>query len=416
MRSSIRALPIGFSVCLGVLAITGCGGLAPEPEPCADGTCVAPRPASDVCAAQGKITSAEGTCLTPDPSAADCAAKGRVLSADGRTCIGAPVKKPTAAECAAQDKVLSTDGTTCVAAPPKYPSTAECAAQGKVLSDDGRTCVAPPPRGPSAEECAARKTILSDDAKSCVAATAGICVRRGKELSFDGARCVTNAPGYTFKARFGSVDVEFEGPSRAVLKERCIMFMDRSSLARVDTIVIDDATYRNASAYWQPANLCAVATLNAKRTDASPVMIRGMVQDLPFAIQDESYAEFETLVSFDVAALAAGQKVDTFILNDATHHQDAYYWNGDDIVAFLRYASPRNVGPLVAKGTIEGAPFVFTGKDARAIEEECTDYFMHTSTWITRMDDMVVNDATLRSDSVYWKPADVCMMARTHAR
>jgi hypothetical protein len=434
------------SFCFGVLAIVGCAGSSStsHDDECADGSCVDPI---DVCAAKGLVAGPNGACVDPakNPTAAECAAKGKALSADGKACVD-PAKKgptaeecaalgkvlgadgkacvdpgkkgPTAEECAALGKVLSADGTECVAPPPKRPTAAECAALGKVLSADGTECVAPPPKKPTAEECAAQKKILSADGSQCVVASAAECVAQGKVLSADGVDCIAEtSPGYTFKGTFGTVDVELEGATLDALHARCETFLAGSSITRTDTVKIDGVTLVSPTYYWLPPNLCAAATLNAKRSDSSRVIVSGEIQKLPFALANGSLATLDDAITKYASALASSnQRVDAIVIGGKSYSNATYYWNGADVTAFLKYGFARNAGPLVAVGTVEQAPFFFTGKNGAEIEAQCTDYFNHTSTWITRMDELVVNDATVTSSTVYWKPADVCMTIRTRAR
>ncbi len=221
----------------------------------------------------------------------------------------------------------------------------------------------------------------------------------------------------TFQGQIEDVAVLFEGLSHDEIFQSCRSFLDRSRITSVDDVTVFGRRHTN-SGWWSRDGACAIAALNARSTlGYAQVLIEGSIEAAPFRIEQDSLV--------DVTNAAAVRLVETYaplvlgtgnadqIAVNGRAYTTANWWSARAVATILSYTFARTGGYLRAEGTIEGAPFLFTGHHSEDIRGQCLDYFRGAE--LGNVDDIVVNGQR-RSASGWWGADQACMTIASLSR
>ena len=145
------------------------------------------------------------------------------------------------------------------------------------------------------------------------------------------------APRLAVRGNFEGLDVAFTGATIDELHNACTSFAANSdSLDWVDDIVLNGASYRNSSRYWEANALCAIVALNARPEGSSSAAasVVGNLEGTPFEVHgtiDQVRAVLTRYLPLAVDMTWA----DDLIANGQTRHNSSGYWNAAEVVMVI---------------------------------------------------------------------------------
>ena len=219
----------------------------------------------------------------------------------------------------------------------------------------------------------------------------------------------------TFEGSFEWVDVFFSGPDAETIFDACSTYVSSAGTSMVDDVMIFGTLHHNGPSYWDNRALCSMAAANARpRVGDCPVRISGQVEDVPFDFCGVSVVAVREAISTYVPMLAMGGMIDDITIDGVPHHNGPSYWDTDEVTAMILSSVIDRSATVIARGSIEDSPFVFTGYDAADIRAQCETYVGEMN--ISMVDDITVNGETRHNGPSYWNTAEICMIISSLAR
>ena len=219
----------------------------------------------------------------------------------------------------------------------------------------------------------------------------------------------------TFQGAFEGTDVFFSGPDAATIYTECMGYAVSANTGFVDDVVIFGVSHHNGPSYWGDEVLCAMAAANARpRLGECPVVVAGQIEDLPFAFCGATPDMVRQAVAAYAPVLAASGMIDDITVDGVPHHNGPSYWDAGQVTSMILSSVVDPMAGLVARGDIEGLPFVFSGNSAAEIRAQC-EAFVHSMD-LSMVDDINVNGEHRHNGPSYWNPAEICMIVSSLAR
>ena len=219
----------------------------------------------------------------------------------------------------------------------------------------------------------------------------------------------------TFQGAFEEIDVFFSGPDAATIFAECMGYLGSANTSLVDDVTIFGVAHHNRPSYWGDEVLCAMAAANARpRVGDCPYVVAGSIEDLPFAFCGVYIDEIRHAVTTYAPVLASNGMIDDLVIDGVPHHNGPSYWNADQVTSMILSTVVDPMAGLVARGDIEGSPFVFSGNTAAEIRSQC-EAFVHSMS-LSLVDDINVNGEHRHNGPSYWNAAEICMIISSMAR
>jgi hypothetical protein len=140
----------------------------------------------------------------------------------------------------------------------------------------------------------------------------------------------------------------------------------------------------------------------------------GRFEDIDVFFSGYSQSDIRAECMAYIGSSHAFDWVDDIVIDGRAYHRTFGWWSPS---ALCVIAANNTVDPwasLIAEGTIEGTPFLFTGDSTSEIRSQC-ESFIYGALDDEWLDDLTVNGVHRHNSSGWWDAPDVCMIVASNA-